>query len=187
MRLPWLRALLLTACFLHFARLFGAHLGHFNVCRDALRQSLQGFDRLHPRGLRVATYCSLSTPPLASRVAIRLSRIGVQIVAFEQLALFPRSALPPELSCTDSDHLIFAVALVNAHQHWHAENAVLAGELRSAFSFKLHLVDSQDIDFFVFLVETAFLELVKRMDVEFVFLFNVFDVLFYLEEVGCES
>jgi hypothetical protein len=85
-------------------------------------------------------------------VGLALQRICVKIVAFEQLAFFPRSALPPELSSTDGDHLILAVTLIDTHQHRHSEDAVW---VRTAFPFELHWVDSEDVDFFVLLIEAA--------------------------------
>lgn len=90
-------------------------------------------------------------------VGLALQRVRVNIVAFEQLAFFSRGALSSELPSANGYHLILAVAFVDTHQHWHPEDAVGTSELRSAFSFELHLIDSEDIDFFVFLVEAALL------------------------------
>lgn len=120
---------------------------------------------------------------------IRLSRrrVGVHIVALEQLTLFSCRALPPELPSTNGDHFIFTVALINTHEDWHAEYAIRSSKFSSSLSFELHLIDSKDIDLFVFLVETSLLELVEWMDVKLVFLFDVFDVLFNFEEVWCKG
>jgi hypothetical protein len=112
---------------------------------------------------------------------IRLSRwrVSVHIVALKQLTLFSCCALPPELPGANGNHLIFTVAFINAHEHRHTEDAIGTCEFGSALSFELHLVDGKDINFFVFLVETTLLEFVERVDVEFVFLLDVFDVLFH--------
>jgi hypothetical protein len=128
---------------------------------------------------------SVSAATFRSSVAIGLAlhRVGVKSVAFEQLAFLPRSALPSELTRANGDHLLFAVAIVDAEEHRHPEDTVRA----SAFSLELHRVDSEDVDFFVLLIETTLLQLVERMNVELVFSFNVLYVFFDFGEVRGES
>ena len=120
-------------------------------------------------------------------VGLALQRVRVNIVAFEQFAFFSRGALSSELPSADGDHLIFTIAFINAHQHWHAEYAIRTSKLGSTFSFELHLIDSEHVHLFVFLVETALLEFVEWVNVELVFLFDVLDVLLDFEEVWCQS
>jgi hypothetical protein len=116
-------------------------------------------------------------------IGLALHRVCVKTVAFEQFAFLSRSALPSELASANSDHLLFAVAVIDAEEHRHPEDTVRA----SAFSLELHRVDSEDVDFFVLLIEAALLQLVERMNVELVFSFNVLYVFFDFGEVRGES
>jgi hypothetical protein len=116
-------------------------------------------------------------------VGLALHRVGIKPVAFEQLAFLSRSTLPPELPRANGDHLLFAVAVVDTEEHRHPEDTVRA----PAFSLELHRVDSEDVDFFVLLIEAALLQLVERMNVELVFSFNVLYVFLDLGEVRGES
>ena len=116
-------------------------------------------------------------------IGLALHRICVETVALEQFAFLSRSALPSELTRANGDHLLFAVAIVDAEEHRHPEDTVRA----SAFSLELHRVDSEDVDFFVLLIEAALLQLVERMNVELVFSFNVLYVFLDLGEVRGES
>ena len=117
-------------------------------------------------------------------VRFALHRVCIEIVAFEQLAFFSRSALPPELASANGDHFILAVTVIDTYQHRHSEDAVW---VRSALPLELHWIDSEDVDLFVLLIEAPLFELIKRVDVELVLLLDVLYVFLDFEEVRCES
>lgn len=88
---------------------------------------------------------------------------------------------------SNSNHLILAIAFVDAQKHRHSKYAITSSDVCATFSFKLHWINGEDVDFLIFLVEAAFLEFVKWVNVEFVFLLDIFDVFFDFQEVGRES
>ena len=129
---------------------------------------------------------SISATSFGPSMPIRfaLHRVCIEIVAFEQLAFFSRSALPPELASANGDHFILAVTVIDAYQHRHSEDAVWIG---SALPLELHWIDSEDVDLFILLIEAPLFELIKRVDVELVLLLDVLYVFLDFEEVRGES
>lgn len=91
-----------------------------------------------------------------------------------------------KLSRAHGNDLILAIARFNIEEDGHAEFRVANGGAEFVGRC-LDGLDGEDVDFFVFLVETPLMDLFEGLDVEFVFALNVLVVFFYFDKVGGEG